>query len=74
MPLALLTLHKALSYLCSSLLSTARVGRKNTARPVKFEFQMQYLEHIYTKISLGVYLTFEFSWADCIFICSTWQP
>lgn len=69
-----LTPYKALSHLCFPLLSTVRVARSNTTSPVKFEFQMQYLEHIYTKISLSVDLTFEFSWADCIFICSIWQP
>lgn len=39
-----------------------------------FECQLQYLERIYAKISLAVYLTFQFNWAVCVFICSIWQP
>lgn len=68
------TYYKALSHLCSPLLSTVRVARQDATCLVKFEFQLQYLEHIYTKMSFGVYLTFEFSWAVCIFVCSIWQP
>lgn len=54
-------------------LSAVNVARENLRRPVKFEFQMQYLEHIYTKISLIVYLTFKFNWVVCIFICLFWK-